>query len=313
MKFEKSYTIAEIASLLGLSYKGSENIQISGINEIHRHNPGDLVFVDFHKYYDRALNSNAAAVIIDQEVSFPAEKGIIISKNPFRDFNFLLNYFKPFQFPDLQKEADCRIGANSQIHSSVSIGKNVTIGRNCLIFPNVSILDDVEIGDQVIIQSGSVIGSMGFYYKNRKSHYERLFSVGKVIIENEVEIGSNCSIDRGVTAATVIGEGSKIDNLVQIGHDSIIGKHCILAAQSGIAGCVTIEDYCTIWGQVGIASGLHIGKKSIIGAQSGVSKSLKGEKTYVGTPAEEIDLKYREQVLLRKMRHSEHKKPNHNE
>lgn len=305
MKLESPFSLAEIASLLGLPHKGESDLSITGINEIHRHSKGDLIFVDYHKYYDQALNSQATAVLIDREVDFPPEKGIIISENPFRDFNFLLNYFNPFEFPPSEKGENIKVGKNSKIHPSVSIGNNVSIGENTMIFPNVVIHDDVSIGDRVIIQSGTVIGSMGFYYKNREKYYDRLLSSGKVEIESKVEIGANCTIDRGVTAETLIGEGSKIDNQVQIGHDSIIGKHCLIAAQSGIAGCVTIGDHCTLWGQVGIASGINIGGHSVIGAKSGVSKSLKGGATYIGVPAANIKVKYKEQAFLKKMLRAE--------
>ena len=215
MKFDKKYSLSQISALLELPFVGDPNLAVEGINEIHRVEQGDLVFVDYFKYYDRALNSPASVILIDQEVEVPDQKGLIISENPFRDFNYLLNYFRPFEFSVNSRE-QFQHGKNCQIHESVTIGKNVVIGDNVIIFPNVSILDNVEIGNDVIIQSGTVIGSMGFYYKKRETHYDRLNSCGKVIIEDRVELGSNCTIDRGVTAETIIKEGCKIDNLVQI-------------------------------------------------------------------------------------------------
>ena len=156
-----------------------------------------------------------------------------------------------------------------------------------MIHSNVSINDHAIIGDNVIIRSGTVLGADAFYYENRETGYDRLKSVGNVIIENHVEIGANCTIDRGVSASTIIGEGTIMDNLIQIGHDTIIGKKCLIASQVGIAGCVTVEDEVSIWGQVGITSGVTIGTKAVLLAQAGVSKSLEGGKTYFGTPAEE--------------------------
>ena len=241
MKFEKTYTLSQIAGLLELPFKGNPDLPVKGINEIHRVKTGDMVFVDLPKYYDNALNSAASVILIDSEIEIPENKGIIISKDPFHSFNYLLNYFNPFVFSEKNND-QFEVGNNPKIHESVSFGKNIIIGNNVIIFPNVSILDDVQIGNNVIIQAGSIIGSMGFYYKRRESHYERLNSCGKVIIEDDVEIGANCTIDRGVSAETRIKKGTKIDNLVQIGHDTVIGENCLIASQSGVAGCVTVRE-----------------------------------------------------------------------
>ena len=299
MKLGSTYTLSAIAALLDSPFSGDENLAVTGINEIHRVKHGDIVFVDHPKYYDKALNCNASVVLINKEVEVPEGKGIIICGDPFRSFNFILNYFYPFEFPE--KSSQFELGEGSKIHPTAVIGKNVKIGKNTLIYPNVTILDNVIIGDNVIIQSGSVIGSFGFYYKNRGSHFERLYSCGRVIIENKVEIGANCTIDKGVSADTVIGENTIIDNLVQIGHDTVIGKNCLIAAQCGIAGCVNIGDKVTIWGQVGMASSVTIGDGAIIHAQTGVAKSLEGGKTYFGSPADESINKLRELAALRNL------------
>src|SRR5690606_26855698 len=179
------------------------------------------------------------------------------------------------------------IGEGTQIQPNVFIGQNVKIGKNCLIHANVSIGNDTQIGDNVIIHSGTVLGGDGFYYKKRETGFDKLKSVGNVVIENDVEIGTNCTIDRGVTASTIIGEGSKLDNQIQIGHDTKIGKKCLLASQVGIAGCVVIEDEVTLWGQVGVKSDVRIGAKAVVLAQSGVGHNLEPEKSYFGSPAEE--------------------------
>ena len=301
MKLDRVYSLEEIASLLNAPFDGDANLNITGINEIHRVESGDIAFVDHPKYYDKALSSAASVVLINKNVEVPEGKGIIVCDDPFKSFNFILNYFNPFLF-NQQQQSDCvKVGVNSKIHPSVSIGRNVSIGSNSMIFPNVTILDDVTIGNNVIIQSGCVIGSFGFYYKNRPDYFDRLNSCGSVIIEDSVEIGANCTIDKGVTADTIIGAGTKIDNLVQIGHDTIIGKKCLIAAQSGIAGCVTIGNQVTIWGQVGIASGIHIGDKTTLYAQSGVGKSLEGNKVYLGSPVDESRTKFREIALLKKL------------
>ena len=144
-----------------------------------------------------------------------------------------------------------------------------------------------------------MLGSDAFYYKNRPEKFDKLVSGGNVVVENNVDIGALCTIDKGVTASTTIGEGSKLDNQVHVGHDTVIGKRCLIASQVGIAGCVLIEDFVTIWGQVGITSGVTIGEKAIISAQSGVSKSLPGHKSYFGTPADDFRKKYKELASIR--------------
>lgn len=299
MKFPFPYTLHEIASILEVEYVGAPDFPVLGMNEIHVVQPGDIVFVDHPKYYEKALNSPATVVLINKKVSCPDGKALLISDDPFRDFNKLTQRFKPFQRA-LQSISDsAKIGENTIIQPNVFIGNNVTIGDNCVIHANVSIYDGTIIGNNVTIHAGTVIGSDAFYYKNRPEGFDKLLSGGNVIIEDNVDLGSLCSIDRGVTAATTIGEGSKIDNQVQIGHDTIIGKRCLIASQVGIAGCVLIEDSVTIWGQVGLTSGITIGEKAVISAQSGVSKSLPGNKAYFGTPADEFRKKYKELASIR--------------
>jgi UDP-3-O-[3-hydroxymyristoyl] glucosamine N-acyltransferase len=301
MKFDRSHTLSEIADLLESPCKGNQELSLSGINEIHRVEKGDIVFVDHPKYYDKALQSKASAVLINKEVEVPEGKGIIVCDDPFKSFNFLLNYFKPFDFFNDEDKSTISIGEGTRVHPSAVIGRNVKIGKNCIIYPNVTIHDNTEIGDRVIVQSGVVLGSFGFYYKNRESYFDRLNSVGKVVLEDDVEIGANCTIDRGVTAETLIGKGTKIDNLVQIGHDTVFGEKCLVAANCGIAGCVNIGNGVTLWGQVGLTSGITIGDGAIISAKSGVSKSLEGGKTYAGVPAIELREKYKEMAMLRKL------------
>lgn len=301
MKFVQSKSLEEIASILTSPFKGEANMVVSGINEIHRVEVGDIAFVDHPKYYDKALNSAASVVLINKEVDVPEGKGIIICDDPFKSFNYLLNYFDPFVFPEFQQHPDTQIGNNTRIHPSVAIGRNVSIGDNTLIFPNVTIGDNVSIGNNVIIQPGVVLGSFGFYYKNRPDHFERLNSCGTVVIEDFVEIGANCTIDKGVTAETRIGRGTKIDNLVQIGHDTVIGNKCLIAAGCGIAGCITIGNEVTVWGQVGMSSGISIGDKAVIQGQTGVTKSIEGGKVYFGTPVEESRQKLKEMAMIRRL------------
>lgn len=299
MNFPQQHTLQQIATIIQSEFVGDKDFPVWGMNEIHVVREGDIVFVDHPKYYDKALNSAATVILINKNVECPKGKALLISDDPFRDFNKLTTFFKPFKNSTQQISASAEVGEGTTIQPNVFIGNHVHIGKNCIIHSNVSIYDHTIIGDNVTIHAGTVLGGDAFYYKNRPEGFDKLRSGGKVVIEDNVDIGAACTIDRGVTGETTIGEGSKIDNQVQIGHDTIIGKKCLIASQVGIAGCVVIEDEVTIWGQVGITSGIIIGKKAVISAQSGVSKSLAGNTSYFGTPADSFRKKYKEIASIR--------------
>ncbi|RCW90749.1 UDP-3-O-(3-hydroxymyristoyl)glucosamine N-acyltransferase [Winogradskyella arenosi] len=301
MKFPKPYTLKEISALIDCDFKGDENFEILGINEIHVVEPGDIVFVDHPKYYDKALQSAATIVLINKEVDCPEGKALIISEDPFRDFNKITEHFKPFKASQSAIAADAVIGEGTVIQPNCFIGYNVTIGKNCVIHANVCIYDDAVIGDGVTIHAGTILGASAFYYKNRPEGYDQLKSGGRVVIKDHVDIGALCTIDRGVTGDTTIGEGSKLDNQIQIGHDTLIGKKCLIASQTGIAGCVVVEDNVTIWGQVGVKSGITIKKGSVLYAQSGVGNTTEEGKTYFGSPAQEARLSFKEMAYIKKI------------
>lgn len=301
MRFSKPYTLKQIAEIIGCAYQGSEDFEVLGMNEIHVVQPGEIVFVDHPKYYDKALNSKASVILINKEVDCPENKALLISDDPFRDFNRLSDYFRPFQPADKSVSISSEIGEGTHVQPNVFIGNHVKIGKNCLIYPNVVIYDHTVIADNVIIHAGSVIGADAFYFKKRESGFDQLKSSGRVVIESGVSIGALCTIDRGVTGDTTIGEGSVIDNQVHIAHDTVVGKKCLIAAQTGVAGCVVIEDEVTIWGQVGTTSGITIGEKAVVLAQSGVTKSIEGGKTYFGTPIEISREKLKQLAYLKKM------------
>ena len=301
MKFPVPQTLRHIASLLNCNYVGADDFPVLGINEIHVVTAGDIVFVDHPKYYDKALNSNATVVLINKKVDCPEGKALLISDDPFRDFNVLTSHFKPFVRSSVSIDPSAKIGDDTHIQPNVYIGPNVQIGKNCLIHANVTIVSDAILGDNVVIGSGTVLGGDAFYYKNRPEGYDQLLSCGRVVIEDEVHIGTGCTIDRGVTADTTIGQGSKLDNQIQVGHDTVIGKKCLIASQTGIAGCCIIEDEVTIWGQVGTNSGITIGAKAVILGQTGVTKSVAGNTTYFGTPIQESRASLKEMAALRQL------------
>ncbi|MCC7501575.1 MAG: UDP-3-O-(3-hydroxymyristoyl)glucosamine N-acyltransferase [Flavobacteriales bacterium] len=298
MLLPQPMTAAQVAALIGGRAVGDVDRLVTGINEINRVGAGDLMFVDHPKYYDKALNSAATTILIDKEVPVPEGKAIIISDDPCRDYNALVRRVMPLQ-PWGSKAPV--IGEGTVVHPSVVVGADVTIGKDCVIMPGVVIYEHTTIGDRVIIHANSVIGADSFYYKKRGGAYEKMAVGGSVVIEDDVEIGALCTIDRGVSADTRIGAGTKIDNHVQVGHDTLVGKNCLFAAQVGIAGCCVVEDGVTLWGQVGVPSKLRIGKGAVVLGQSGLISSLEGGRTYFGSPAGEWKSKMREIALLAKL------------
>lgn len=301
MKFNKKHTLNEIATIIDCKFIGDASFPVLGMNEIHVVEPGDIVFVDHPKYYDKALNSAATIILINKEVECPEGKALLISDDPFRDFNKLTNHFRPFQSSNSAISNSAKIGEGTIIQPNCFIGNNVVIGKNCLIHANVSIYDNTIIGDNVIIHSGTILGGDAFYYKKRPEGFDQLLSGGRVVLGNNVTLGALCTIDKGVTGDTTIGDGTKIDNQVHVGHDTLIGKKCLIAAQTGIAGCVVIKDEVTLWGQVGTKSGITIENNVVVLAQSGVGDNLESGKTYFGSPAEESREKFKQLVYIKRI------------
>ena len=303
MKFSSPVGIEQIAAMTGARLIGNTTGEAHGINELNKAETGDIVFVDHPKYYSKALGSNATFIIINTETEVPSGKALLISENPFEAYCKIAEHYRPFVKADKMINSNT-IGEGSYIFPGVFIGHNVTIGSNCVIHPNVTIMDHCTIGNNVIIQAGCVIGSDAFYYntkKDREVWYKKMPSCGTVIIEDDVEIGAGCMIDKGVTHDTRIGKGTKLDNMMHIGHDTVLGNNCLMAAQSGIAGMTTLGNGVTVWGQVGFNKTITIGDNAVILGQSGVVKNLEGNKTYFGLPAEEANIKRRELVWVKRI------------
>jgi len=304
MRFEQPVPLTTIASMIGATLIGNKEGMATGINEIHKVETGDLVFVDHPKYYATCINSAASFIIINTETTIPEGKTLLVVNDPFEAYLKIVQFYRPFAPSGKAISDSATIGEGSVVMPGAFIGNHVQIGKNCIIHPNVSILDHCILGNEVIIQAGTVIGSDAFYYNkktNRSIHYKRMASCGRVIIENAVEIGANCTIDRGVTHDTILGAGSKLDNLVHIGHDTTVGKNCLIAAQVGVAGAVTIEDNVILWGQVGVNKTLTIGEGAIVLGQTGVTNTIDGNKTYFGTPMEDARIKRRELVWVKRI------------
>ncbi|HMU71678.1 MAG TPA: UDP-3-O-(3-hydroxymyristoyl)glucosamine N-acyltransferase [Ferruginibacter sp.] len=304
MQFPAPVSLTWIAELIQAKLVGNTQAQATGINEIHKVEKGDLVFVDHPKYYNKCLNSAASFIIINKETEVPEGKALLIVENPFEAYCRIVQHFRPFEPATKLISDSARIGEGSFLYPGVFVGHHVRIGKNCIIHPNVTIMDHCIIGNNVIVQAGTVIGSDAFYYNSKKDRelwYKKMPSCGRVIIEDDVEIGAGCTIDRGVSHDSIIGRGTKMDNMIHIGHDTVTGKNCLIAAQVGIAGVVTLEDGVTLWGQVGVSKTLTIGANATIYAQSGVGKDTEGGKVYFGSPIEDAKEKMKELVWVKRI------------
>lgn len=304
MQFPSPVSLTWIAEFINAKLVGSTQDAATGINEIHKVEKGDLVFVDHPKYYDKCLNSDASFIIINKETNVPEGKALLIVENPFEAYCKIANHFRPFEPANKMISDSALIGAGSFIYPGAFIGNHVSIGKNTIIHPNTSIMDHCIIGDNVVIQAGTVIGSDAFYYntkKDRENWYKKMPSCGRVVIEDDVEIGSGCTIDRGVSNDTKIGKGTKMDNMIHIGHDTVVGKNCLFAANVVIAGAVIIEDGVTLWGQVIVNKTLTIGANAVLLGRTGVGGNLEGNKTYWGAPAQEAGLVRRELVWIKRI------------
>lgn len=285
MIFPHSISVVDIAKKVGGEVIGDKSLQVKGVNEVHRVQAGEITFVDVEKYYKKALHSAATIILINKKTAFPEGKAIIVCENPFQAFDTLCREFYPEINPVQGVDSSAVIHESVILGSGVSVGKNSQIGAGSKIFPNVTIYDDVQIGSNVTIHSGSVIGSHAFYYKSSKTEHVKWHNCGSVIIDDGVEIGAGCTIDRGVTSATRIGSQTKIDNHVHVGHGVLIGSMCIIAAQVGIGGKAIIEDRVKLWGQVGISPRVTLHEGCEVYAQSGVNADLEAGKKYFGAPA----------------------------
>ena len=301
MKLDKPYNLSKIASLINAEYDGAPGFKVLGLNEIHMVEPGDLTFVDHPKYYDKALQSKATTILINKRVERPEGKSLLFSEDPFTDYMKLIKKFRPF-IPGTKMVSDtAEIDKGTVIQPGVFIGEHVKIGKNCIIHANVSIYDHTVIGNNVIIHSGTILGADAFYFQKRPTETIKFETCGRVVIKDHVEIGANCTIDKGVSGDTIIDEYTKFDNHIQIGHDTYVGKRCLFASAVLVAGVTRIEDDVILWGQVAVNKDLTIGKGAVLLGTSSIDKSIEGNKVYFGAPAIQARKKWKELVLIRKL------------
>lgn len=302
------YTLAELAGRLGAEISGDGSTVITNASAIGAAVKGDITFARDKANLSQLTNCLASAVIIPFDCELQGIPGLLV-EDPTAAFVDVVKLFRPAPpsypaginpaarvDPSARLDetvsvhagtvigADVEVGARTQIHGGVQILPGTRIGSDCLIYPNVTIYEQTVIGDRVIIHAGSVLGSFGFGYDFVDGCYQRGQQLGNVVIENDVEIGACCAIDRGSFGSTLVGEGTKLDNQIQIAHNCRIGRHNIICAQVGIAGTVTTGDFVVIGGQVGIRDHIQICDGTQVGACSGVMQHLTEPGTYMGTP-----------------------------
>lgn len=299
MNFPQPISVKELAISVGATIIGDESLEALGINEIHQVRKGDITFVDVPKYFNKALQSAATIILLNAKAKCPPGKALLLCEDPFKVYNDLVLSYRPYRPLTATISESAQIHPSTVIEPNAVIGPDVVIGRNCHIHANVTISEYTIIGDNVVIQPGTVIGTEAFYYKRGPNGYEKWRSGGRVIIEDNVDIGPGCTINKGVSGDTIIGMGTKLDSQVHIGHDVVIGKHCLLAGQTGVGGNTVIGNWVVLYGQVGVAQNLHIGDNAVVSAKAGVSKDLEGGKLYFGVPAADARVAYRELAALR--------------
>ena len=305
------FTAAQIASFINGKIIGDETATISGVSPIESGEKGHLSFVAQERFAYHIETSACSVLIVSEKLltkdSYPTT--VIAVEDAYLSFQVLMNLYNEMKgrksgieegavFHETAKVGEnvyvgaftcvsekVKIGDDSQIYPQVFIGKNVKIGKNCVIYSGVRIYDYCVIGDHCIVHSNTVIGSDGFGFQPTKDGYQKIPQLGNVVLEDDVEIGANCTIDRGTIGSTVIGKGTKIDNLIQIAHNVKIGRNNVIAAQAGIAGSTVIGDWNQIGGQVGIVGHITIGNQVKIQAQSGVNSSAKDNEILYGSPA----------------------------
>lgn len=301
MEIKPHTTLKCVADFIGAKkIIGDPNFVITGLNEIHEVKSGDITFVDHPKYYNRVLNSKATTIIINtDDIVCPEGKTLLIHDHPFDAFNNLIRSYRKFEPATTMISPKAEIGMGTIIEPGVFIADKVKIGKNCIIHANVSIYNHVVIGNNVIIQSGSVIGADACYFQRRADRIVKFESCGRVVVEDDVEIGALCAIDIGVTNDTTIGKGTKMDNHVQVGHDAKVGKYCFLGAHCSIGGVTTLKDNVSIWSMSAVNKDLVIAEGTTILAYSAIDKDTKRDVTYFGIPAEEVKKKWKELAALK--------------
>lgn len=298
MKFPRPIPVTQLAERYNCNVVGDETIMASGINVIHSVEAGDITFVDIPKYFKKSLESEATIILINEPIDVPEGKVLLVCDDPFRVYDDIVASHRNLPLEGDRKES-IKIHPTAKVDPQVVIGDHVIIGAHSVIQGHTYIDRYTTIGEHVIIEPGCMIGTDAFYFKKEEGQYIKWTSGGSTRISDHVEIGAGSTINKGVSSETYIGEGTKIDCQVHIGHGCKVGSNCLFAAQVGIGGKTKIGNNVVLYGQVGIAQNLEIGDDVVILAKSGVAKNLARGKTYFGYPATEAFQKNRELASLR--------------
>jgi len=317
-------TVGELAQRIGGELLGDGSVEVQGVSSIDDVTPGSITLADNERYFEQAEASAAAAIVVSFGVDRSRKPLIRVTKTTLALAKLLAIFHPaarpvpgvhPAAFVDSQARlgAGVHVGANAVVKPGASIGdrtvvdagavvgEGVVIGADCVIHSNATLYHDITLGNRVVVHSGTVVGSDGFGYAQDGTTRVKIPQVGTVVIEDDVEIGANVAIDRSTLGATVIRRGTKIDNLVQIAHNVVIGENTVVCGLVGISGSVTIGDNVTLAGQVGLADHVTIGSNTTVGAQSGVPNDLDGGQYYLGSPAVPIGLASRQYAVWAKL------------
>ena len=321
------FTARQIAQVINGEIIGNENVTVNSFSKIEEGKPGSISFLANPKYTHYIYNTEASIVLIDKNAILekPVETTLIKVDNAYECIAKLLQMYEatkpkktgidPLAFVSTNAKIgkNCYIGAfayvgdnvsigdNTQIYPHTTICENTTIGESCTLYPNVTVYHGSLIGDRVILHAGSVIGSDGFGFAPSTNGYDKIPQIGVVTIENDVEIGANTCIDRSTMGGTYIRKGVKLDNLVQIAHNTDIGENTVMSAQVGVAGSTKVGQWCMFGGQVGLAGHIVIGNKVFLGAQSGVPGNIKDNQQLIGTPPMKQRPYFKSQAVFRRL------------
>lgn len=323
--------VGELARRVGGKLYGDASVRIDGAHSIGKAGPGEITFAIDELNLRKLRTTQPAAVILapkkfEAAHAEYAERTWIVADDPFGAFVEILQIFRPQKvrvvtgvsphaivastatigpncnvFPSAVIGENVVIGAGCDIHPGVVISADCRIGDNCIIYPNAVLYPQVLVGNRVIIHASAVLGADGFGYRFQGGRFVKIPQLGTVRLDDDVEIGACTTIDRAMIGTTVIGEGTKLDNLIMIGHNCELGKHNAFASQVGLAGSVTTGDYVRCAGQVGVADHVHIGTQAVLGAKAGIHKDMEGGKTYLGAPATEDKEQFRIAMAIRKL------------
>jgi len=304
------FTAQQIASMIGGRVEGDENTTINTFAKIEEGKKGAISFLSNPKYTHYIYDTESSIVLINEDVALekPVKATLIRVKNAYESVARLLQFYEQMRpkktgiDPLASIAASAKIGKDVYIAPFVCIGENVTVGDGCRLYPHVVIYDGCKIGKNVTIHAGSVIGADGFGFAPNTEGYDKIPQIGIVVIEDNVEIGANTCIDRSTMGQTIVHQGVKLDNLIQVGHNCEIGENTVMSAQVGLAGSTKIGSWCMVGGQAGFSGHIHVADKTMVGAQCGVMSDTKGNgESIIGSPAMDPKQFFRAKALYAKL------------